>query len=272
MLKRTALTVIAAAMSAGCATVPMEGKDASSQAKLFNAPSQGQAGLYIFRASGPGGALKKDIWVDGKCLGESAPNVFFFTEVAGNDEHTISTESEFSPNDLRLTAESNKNYFVEQYIKMGAFVGGANLRVVGEENGKERVRKLGLATKGTCSTAELTHAVSPESASSISVQPEASPAQVTAQTSAIVAPSQPDGFARQLLQHEVGQNVILSATELLYDGPTLGSRTTELTTGTEVLLKDRLTNASGTWWFVSAQGQIGWLTASSLGQGAAIDR
>lgn len=31
----------------------------------------------------------------------------------------ISTESEFSPNDLNLTADAGKNYFVRQYIKVG---------------------------------------------------------------------------------------------------------------------------------------------------------
>jgi hypothetical protein len=272
MLERITLTVLVAAVSAGCATVPMEGKEASSQAKLFSAPSQGQAGLYIFRAGGPGAALKKDIWVDGKCLGESAPNVFFFTEVAGNEEHTISTESEFSPNDLKLIAESNKNYFIEQYIKLGVFVGGANLRVVDEEKGKERVRKLGLATLGTCSARELPQEVAPGAASSEPIPAKALPVQVAAARSPTVAPPQPGGSAGKLPQHEVGQKVILSAPELLHDGPSVGSRTTELATGMEVVLKSRITNGSGTWWFVSAQGQIGWLTATSLEPGDQIGR
>ena len=30
-----------------------------------------------------GKALKKDVWIDGKCIGESAPDVFFYTEVEG---------------------------------------------------------------------------------------------------------------------------------------------------------------------------------------------
>lgn len=151
MLRAFVFITVAAIVSTGCATVPMESKDASSQAKLFYPPSEGQAGLYIFRGAGPGTALKKDIWLDGECLGQSAPNVFFFTEVAGDQEHSISTESEFSPNALKLTTASNKNYFVKQYIKMGVFVGGANLVVVDEEEGQKQVRKLDMATKGSCS-------------------------------------------------------------------------------------------------------------------------
>ena len=84
-----------------------------------------------------GGGLKKDIWVDDKCIGESAPKVFFYEEVKGNAEHKISTESEFSPNDLFLKTESGKNYFIKQYIKLGVFVGGANLKLMNERMGKK---------------------------------------------------------------------------------------------------------------------------------------
>jgi len=139
-----------AVLVTGCASVPMESKEASDQAKKFAPPSQGQAGLYIYRTSGVGGALKKDITVDGKCIGESAPNVFFYEEAKGNQEHTIATESEFSPNEIKLSLESGINYFIRQYIKMGAFVGGANLEVVSESEGKEAIQNLEMAKKGTC--------------------------------------------------------------------------------------------------------------------------
>uniref|UniRef100_Q47J35 DUF2846 domain-containing protein n=1 Tax=Dechloromonas aromatica (strain RCB) TaxID=159087 RepID=Q47J35_DECAR len=151
MFKKIASVAIFAAFITGCASVPMESKEASDQAKRFPAPSQGQAGLYIYRSAGVGGALKKDIWVDGKCIGESAPNVFFYEEVKGNQEHVIATESEFSPNEIKLAVADGINYFIRQYIKMGVFVGGANLEVANEAEGKEVVRNLEMAKKGTCS-------------------------------------------------------------------------------------------------------------------------
>jgi hypothetical protein len=89
--------------------------------------------------------------VDNKCIGESAPNVFFYEEVKGNAEHKISTESEFSPNELLLKTESGKNYFIKQYLKLGVFVGGANLEQIDEKEGKKDVSELGMAIKGTCS-------------------------------------------------------------------------------------------------------------------------
>lgn len=151
MLNRLIIIVIASSLFAGCASVPMESKEVSAKIKSFAPPSEGNAGLYIYRPSGVGAALKKDIWVDGKCIGESAPNVFFHEEVKGNMEHKISTESEFSPNHLIVKTLSGQNYFVKQYMKMGLFVGGAGLELVEPEEGKKDVSELEMAIKGTCS-------------------------------------------------------------------------------------------------------------------------
>ncbi|AUB85605.1 DUF2846 domain-containing protein [Candidatus Thiodictyon syntrophicum] len=151
MFKRLSLIALAASLLAGCASVPMESTEVSARVKAFKPPSEGNAGLYLYRGSGVGTALKKDIWVDDKCIGESAPNVFFYEEVKGGRAHKISTESEFSPNDLLVRTENGKDYFIRQYIKMGVFVGGANLELVNNEEGKRDVSDLELARKGTCS-------------------------------------------------------------------------------------------------------------------------
>jgi hypothetical protein len=153
MLKSIAVATLTAVLFTGCASVKMESKEASQKAKEFGQPSAGQSGLYIYRDSFVGKALKKDIWVDGKCVGESAPDVFFRTEVEGNQNHTVATESEFSPNTVSLFTEAGRNYFVRQYIKLGAFVGGADLEIIPEEQGKAAVAKLDMATPGTCSDA-----------------------------------------------------------------------------------------------------------------------
>lgn len=151
MRKKFAAIAIATALISGCASVPMESKEASLKAKQFNLPTEGHSGLYVYRDSFVGKALKKDIWIDGKCIGESAPDVFFYTEVKSGQQHTISTESEFSPNLLTINTLPGTNYFVSQYIKLGVFVGGAGLELVDEEKGKEAIMKLDLAKQGTCS-------------------------------------------------------------------------------------------------------------------------
>ena len=143
-------TVVAISFLSGCASVPMDTPEKDKLAKEFNSPSEGNSGLYIYRENGLGAALKKSIWVNDKCVGESAQSVFFYEEVIGGQEHKVSTESEFSPNDLLVKTEPGKNYFINQYIKMGVFVGGANLKLVDENKGKEKVSQLNLALKGSC--------------------------------------------------------------------------------------------------------------------------
>lgn len=144
------ITAISAFILAGCASVNMSSPEESDRAKQFAAPNAGNSGLYVYRNSFVGKALKKDIWIDGKCLGESANNVFFYAQVEGGKKHKIETESEFSPNALEVFMESGKNYFVRQFIKIGAFVGGADLEQIPEEQGKADVAKLDLAQPGTC--------------------------------------------------------------------------------------------------------------------------
>ena len=151
MYTKLAVVVFTSLLFVGCASVPMENSEKSDKAKTFVPPSNGNAALYIYRSGSFGGALKKDVWVDGKCIGETAPNMFFYEEVKGGMEHKVSTESEFSPNDLLINSESGKNYFVQQYIKISVFVGGAGLELVEEDKGKAKVTKLRMAMKGNCS-------------------------------------------------------------------------------------------------------------------------
>jgi hypothetical protein len=147
----SALLLAASLVVSGCATVEMEPQNSSSKSKEFNAPSQGTAGLYIYRDSFMGKILKKDIWINGKCLGESGPDVFFYTEVEGGKKHTIETESEFSPNAMELMVEPGQKYFIRQYTKVGLLVEGANLERVSEARGKAAIAKLNMAKTGTCS-------------------------------------------------------------------------------------------------------------------------
>ena len=150
MLKKLGFIALLSSILAGCASVPMESKEISDKVKSFSVPTNGNSGLYLYRTLGMGTALKKDIFVDNKCIGESATDIFFYEEVKGNMEHKISTESEFSPNDLLLKTEAGKNYFIKQYIKPGMFVGGADLELIEENEGKKDISESRMAKKGTC--------------------------------------------------------------------------------------------------------------------------
>jgi hypothetical protein len=118
--------------------------ESDAKAKTFSEPSSGTAGLYIYRNSVVGQALTKSISIDGKSIGKSANKVYFYKEVLPGN-HTIATESEFSDNTLEIVVDAGKLYFIRQYIKLGVFVGGANLEVVSEEVGRKDVLECSIA-------------------------------------------------------------------------------------------------------------------------------
>ncbi|CAM3817331.1 DUF2846 domain-containing protein [Avibacterium endocarditidis] len=129
----------------GCAKVAVAPESENVQAKQFNAPTKDKSGIYIYRdGSILGAGLKKNLYIDDKFIGESARNIYFYKTVKPG-KHKISTESEFGNNDLYITTQGGKNYFIRQYIRMVFFVGGANLESVDEEKAKAAIKKLKLA-------------------------------------------------------------------------------------------------------------------------------
>lgn len=153
-MKKILLAALMAASLVGCASVPTEPEEVAAQVKKFDPPPEGKAGLYIYRSGTFGATLKKDIWIDGDCLGESAPRTFFYKQVDAGDRY-LSTESEFSTRTKRVTAESGRNYFILQYITPGVFVGGADFFIMDrdkEDRAKKAIAKLPLAKQGHCSS------------------------------------------------------------------------------------------------------------------------
>ena len=130
----------------GCSSVQMASKDEDLALKNFTLPPSSKAGLYIYRNSLAGVFVMREIYVDSVFIGVTANQVYFFLELSPGT-HIISTQSEFGENALTFEAEGGKNYFVEQYIKMGVFSGGSNVEMVSEEVGKEQVLKCELAAK-----------------------------------------------------------------------------------------------------------------------------
>lgn len=138
------ITLFASVYLTGCASVPMDSSNNDQTKKEFISPPEGMSGLYVYRNSSFGGALKKTIRVDGEIIGESAPHTYFYRTVKPG-VHELATESEFSDNTLSIDFQPGMNYFVHQYIKFGAFVGGAGLKLVSEEEGKKGVLECKLA-------------------------------------------------------------------------------------------------------------------------------
>lgn len=146
MLKKQILLILItlSALLSGCASVPMASVAEDNEKKQFRLPSKDTAGLYIFRDTSLGAALKKSIYIDGNLIGETAANTYFYRDIKPG-QHKLSTESEFGENDLAFNFEGGKNHFIRQYIKMGLFVGGAGLENVSESEGKNAVLQCDLA-------------------------------------------------------------------------------------------------------------------------------
>lgn len=140
----------------GCASVPKANQAQSQQMKTLSALAPEKAGIYVYRDNSMKGAvLKKDVWINGECLGETSRGIFFYKEVDGGKDYIISTESEFSPNHLSLPVEAGKFYYIQQKIKMGAFVGGAKLETVDETKAKDILSKIDMGIIGKCSKQKI---------------------------------------------------------------------------------------------------------------------
>lgn len=129
----------------GCATVAVQDQSAENYAKEFNAPPAGWSGLYIYRTCNiMGAALKKSLYVDGQYIGETSRCRFFYRLLTPG-VHTLQTESEFSENDLDVNFVEGKNHYIKQYLKLGVFVGGANLEVMDPDTAKKDIEEGQLA-------------------------------------------------------------------------------------------------------------------------------
>ncbi len=99
----------------GCASVRWLPKSSRPRPKNSNCLPKAKSGVYLYRNSVLGKALSKDsAGHDGNCVGASAPDVFFYTQVDGGNRRAPGRpESELSPNkSSRLFFESGKNYVI----------------------------------------------------------------------------------------------------------------------------------------------------------------
>lgn len=148
--------VSAFAFITGCAptpvTVPLASSESSIKAKEFTTPSEGKAGIYVYRRdSYLGRSFTKDVYIDGICLGQTAPNVFFYIEVEGNKTHTIANDKGSALDQTEFYTEAGKNYFFEQFMKMTMFEDVVIIRQVDEYMAKPRIINCQQAIPGTCS-------------------------------------------------------------------------------------------------------------------------
>lgn len=142
MLQRIIVVLLVAIGLAGCASVPMGDTSRDVELKSFSS-KPGLAGLYIYRNESFGAAIRMDVEVDGKPVGQTAAKTYFYKEVAPG-KHTITSKSE-NTDSIEVDTVAGKLYYIWQEVKMGLLYARTKLTLVSEEEGKKGVLECQLA-------------------------------------------------------------------------------------------------------------------------------
>ncbi len=141
-MKRLLLAAFFALSLVDCASVNMGDPKQDAAAKTFKAP-QGNAGLYIYRNESMGAAVKMDVEIDGKPVGQTGAKTFLYKEVAPG-KHTITSKAE-NTETLAVDAKPGVLYYIWQEVKMGVMSARNKLQLVDEATGKKGVLETNLA-------------------------------------------------------------------------------------------------------------------------------
>lgn len=133
---------IALAALVGCASVPMGNGKQDAAAKTFT-PKPNVAGLYIYRNESMGAAVRMDVEVDGKPIGQTAAKTYLYKEVTPG-KHTVTSKSE-NTDSIQVDAAPGKLYYLWQEVKMGILYARTKLHLVTEAEGKQGVLETQLA-------------------------------------------------------------------------------------------------------------------------------
>jgi len=126
----------------GCASVPMGDAKQDAALKTFSI-SADKAGIYIYRNESMGAAVKMDVELDGKAIGQTAANTYLYKEVAPG-KHTISSKAE-NTDSVEIDAKVGTLSYVWQEVKMGILYARTKLHLVDEAEGKKGVLETKLA-------------------------------------------------------------------------------------------------------------------------------
>ncbi|NQD94987.1 DUF2846 domain-containing protein [Pseudomonas sp. CrR25] len=144
MLKNLSLAALlaVAALTTGCASVPMADASRDAQAKTFNAPAD-KANIYVYRNENMGAAVKMDVSLNDQKVGQTVADTYLLLTVPSG-QHTLKSNAE-NESVLQLTTEAGKNYFVWQEVKMGVLYARNKLQQVDDATGREGVSECKLA-------------------------------------------------------------------------------------------------------------------------------
>lgn len=136
-----AVSIILIALS-GCATVNMGDAKQDAALKTFTVAPDKSA-VYIYRNEGIGGAVKMDVELDGKPIGQTAAMTYLYKEVSPG-KHTVTSKAE-NDSSVEFDAKAGTLHYIWQEVKMGILYARNKLTVVSEADGKKGVLETTLA-------------------------------------------------------------------------------------------------------------------------------
>ena len=150
MFSNDVTAIFIALLLSGCASVPMGDVQEDARTKTFQAAPE-KSGVYIYRNESFGAAIRMDVLVDGKTLGQTAAKTYFFTELPPG-KHTVTSVSE-NTDTLSFETAPGKLYYVWQEVKMGLIYARTKLHLVSEADGQKGVLESKLAASPDTSNA-----------------------------------------------------------------------------------------------------------------------
>ena len=126
----------------GCASVPMGDAKQDAARKTFVAPAD-KAGVYIYRNESMGSAVKMDVEVDGKPIGQTVAKTYLYKELPPG-KHSITSKAE-NTDTVEIDAKAGTLSYLWQEVKMGILSARTKLNLVNEAEGKKGVLETNLA-------------------------------------------------------------------------------------------------------------------------------
>jgi hypothetical protein len=126
----------------GCATNRRAPEELNLNAKKMT-PPEGQALVYFLRPTNYGGGQGMMLMINQKPIGKTYGGLFLY-RVLDPGKYIFTSKAE-NTSELALNVLADKTYYLEQQVKMGFFSGRANLVLLDNVEGKEKLMKSSLA-------------------------------------------------------------------------------------------------------------------------------
>ena len=126
----------------GCASVNMGDAKQDAALKTFTT-SKDKTGVYIYRNESMGAAIKMNVELDGKTIGQTAAKTYLYKEVTPG-KHTFTSKAE-NDSSLEVDAKPGTMLYIWQEVKMGFIGARSKLQLVDQAQGQKGVQETQLA-------------------------------------------------------------------------------------------------------------------------------